>query len=143
MEWRWGQTEYYNMSILKKIFSSAGGDLVESVGGVLDDLITSKDEKLEAKRKLKELILKHEAEMDKQITDRWNADMASDSWLSKNVRPMVLIFLIVCTMLLIFIDAGAISFVVEEKWTDLLQLVLITVIGAYFGGRSVEKVKKK
>tara|TARA_R100001440_G_scaffold37685_2_gene57151 strand:+ start:1809 stop:2207 length:399 start_codon:yes stop_codon:yes gene_type:complete len=131
------------MGILGKIFSSAGGELVESVGGVLDELITSKDEKLEAKRKLKELILKHEAEMDKQITDRWNADMASDSWLSKNVRPMVLIFLIVCTMLLIFIDAGAISFTVEEKWTDLLQLVLITVIGAYFGGRSVEKVKNK
>ena len=131
------------MGILGKIFSSAGGDLVESVGGVLDGLTTSKEEKLEAKRKLKELILSHEAEMDKQITDRWNADMASDSWLSKNVRPMVLIFLIVCTMLLIFIDAGAISFVVEEKWTDLLQLVLITVIGAYFGGRSVEKVKNK
>ena len=131
------------MGILGKIFSSAGGDLVESVGGVLDGLTTSKEEKLEAKRKLKELILSHEAEMDKQITDRWNADMASDSWLSKNVRPMVLIFLIVCTMLLIFIDAGAISFTVEEKWTDLLQLVLITVIGAYFGGRSVEKVKKQ
>jgi len=131
------------MGILGKIFSSAGGELVESVGGVLDELITSKDEKLEAKRKLKELILKHEAEMDKQITERWNADMQSDSWLSKNVRPMVLIFLIVCTMLLIFIDAGAISFVVEEKWTDLLQLVLITVIGAYFGGRSVEKVRNK
>lgn len=131
------------MGILGKIFSSAGGELVESVGGVLDELITSKDEKLEAKRKLKELILKHEAEMDKQITERWNADMQSDSWLSKNVRPMVLIFLIVCTMLLIFIDAGAISFVVEEKWTDLLQLVLITVIGAYFGGRSVEKIRNK
>jgi hypothetical protein len=131
------------MGILGKIFSSAGGDLVESVGGVLDGLTTSKEEKLEAKRKLKELILSHEAEMDKQITNRWNADMASDSWLSKNVRPMVLIFLIVCTMMLIFIDAGAISFTVEEKWTDLLQLVLITVIGAYFGGRSVEKVKKK
>ena len=131
------------MSILKKIFSSAGGDLVESVGGVLDNLTTSKEEKLEAKRKLKELILSHEAEMEKQITNRWTADMNSDSWLSKNVRSMVLIFLIVCTMLLIFIDAGAISFEVEEKWTDLLQLVLITVIGAYFGGRSIEKVKKK
>ena len=131
------------MRILKKIFSSAGGDLVESVGGVLDNLTTSKEEKLEAKRKLKELILSHEAEMEKQITNRWTADMNSDSWLSKNVRPMVLIFLIVCTMLLIFIDAGAISFEVEEKWTDLLQLVLITVIGAYFGGRSIEKVKKK
>ena len=130
------------MGILGKIFSSAGGDLVESVGGVLDNLTTSKEEKLEAKRKLKELILGHEAQMEKQITDRWTADMNSDSWLSKNVRPMVLIFLIVCTMLLIFIDAGALSFTVEEKWTDLLQLVLITVIGAYFGGRSLEKTKK-
>ena len=131
------------MSILGKIFSSAGSNLVESVGGVIDNLVTTKDEKLEAKRKLKELILSHEAQMEKNITDRWTSDMNSDSWLSKNVRPMVLIFLIVCTMLLIFIDAGAISFEVEEKWTDLLQLVLITVIGAYFGGRSVEKFKKK
>ena len=131
------------MSILKKIFSGAGSNLVESVGGVIDNLVTTDEEKLEAKRKLKELIMSHEAEMEKNITDRWTADMNSDSWLSKNVRPMVLIFLIVCTMLLIFIDAGALTFTVEEKWTDLLQLVLITVIGAYFGGRSVEKFKKK
>tara|TARA_Y100000817_G_C16400698_1_gene343136 strand:+ start:8 stop:403 length:396 start_codon:yes stop_codon:yes gene_type:complete len=131
------------MSILKKIFSGAGSQLVESVGGVIDNLVTTDEEKLEAKRKLKELIMSHEAQMEKNITDRWTADMNSDSWLSKNVRPMVLIFLIVCTMLLIFIDAGALTFTVEEKWTDLLQLVLITVIGAYFGGRSVEKFKKK
>ena len=56
---------------------------------------------------------------------------------------MVLIFLVVSTVLMIFIDAGTINFTVEEKWTDLLQLVLITVIGAYFGGRSIEKVRKK
>ena len=131
------------MGIVDKIFGGGAGKLVESVGGVLDNLSTSKEEKLEAKRKLKELIMNHEVEMEKQITDRWSADMNSDSWLSKNVRPMVLIFLIVCTMLLIFIDAGSLKFVVEEKWTDLLQLTLITVIGAYFGGRSVEKFKKK
>ena len=130
------------MSIINKLFSGGASKLVESVGGVLDNVITTKDEKLEAKRKLKELILSHEAQMQKNVTDRWNADMKSDSWLSKNVRPMVLIFLIVCTMLMIFIDAGTIAFEVEEKWTDLLQLVLITVIGAYFGGRSIEKVKK-
>ena len=81
--------------------------------------------------------------MEKEITSRWSADMNSDSWLSKNVRPMVLIFLVVCTVLMIFIDAGSINFLVEDKWTDLLQLVLITVIGAYFGGRSLEKTKKK
>ena len=55
---------------------------------------------------------------------------------------MILIFLVVSTVLMIFIDAGTINFTVEEKWTDLLQLVLITVIGAYFGGRTMEKRKK-
>ena len=130
------------MNLLNKLFSGGTSKLVESVGGVLDNLTTTKDEKLEAKRKLKELILSHEAEMERNITDRWQADMNSDSWLSKNVRPMILIFLVVSTVLMIFIDAGTIQFTVEEKWTDLLQLVLITVIGAYFGGRSLEKRKK-
>ena len=80
--------------------------------------------------------------MEANITDRWKADMNSDSWLSKNVRPLVLVFLVISTVLMIFIDAGALNFVVEEKWTDLLQLVLMTTIGAYFGGRSFEKRKK-
>ena len=130
------------MSILTKIFSGGTADLVKGVGGVLDDLTTSKEEKLEAERKIQELIANYEVEMEKNITDRWKADMNSDSWLSKNVRPLILIFLVVSTILMIFIDAGTIQFVVEEKWTDLLQLVLITVIGAYFGGRSFEKRKK-
>ena len=130
------------MKVLNKLFSGGASKLVESVGGVLDNVITTDEEKLEAKRKLKEVILSHEAEMERNITDRWQADMNSDSWLSKNVRPMVLIFLVVSTVLMIFIDAGTIQFTVEEKWTDLLQLVLITVIGAYFGGRSLEKRKK-
>ena len=130
------------MGILGKIFSGGASELINSVGGVLDNLTTTKEEKLDAKRKLKELILSHEAQMEKNITDRWSADMNSDSWLSKNVRPLGLIFLVASTVLMIFIDAGTIAFEVEEKWTDLLQLVLITVIGAYFGGRSLEKRKK-
>ena len=130
------------MNFLSKVFSGGATELVEGVGGVLDNLITSKDEKLEAKRKIKELVANYEVEMEKNITSRWEADLKSDSWLSKNVRPVVLIFLIVCTMLLIFIDAGAINFNVKDSYVDLLQLVLITVIGAYFGGRSLEKVKK-
>ena len=130
------------MSVLTKIFAGGAGELVKSVGGVLDNLTTSKEEKLEAARKVKELIANYEIEMEKNITSRWEADLKSDSWLSKNVRPMTLIFLIVCTMLLIFIDAGAINFNVKDSYVDLLQLVLITVIGAYFGGRSFEKVKK-
>tara|TARA_Y100001937_G_scaffold69631_1_gene94968 strand:+ start:52 stop:438 length:387 start_codon:yes stop_codon:yes gene_type:complete len=128
--------------MLNKLFSGGAADLVKGVGGVIDNLHTSAEEKLEAERKIKELIANYEIEMEKNITARWEADQKSDSWLSKNVRPMVLIFLIVCTMLLIFIDAGAIKFNVKDSYVDLLQLVLITVIGAYFGGRSLEKVKK-
>ena len=130
------------MSILGKIVSGGAADLVKGVGGVIDNLHTSKEEKLAAEQKIKELISDYETKMEANITDRWKADMNSDSWLSKNVRPMILIFLVVSTVLMIFIDAGTIQFVVEEKWTDLLQLVLITVIGAYFGGRSFEKRKK-
>ena len=130
------------MNVLSKIFSSGATELIKGVGGVIDNLHTSKEEKLEAEQKVKELVSSYEIEMEKNITERWKMDMQSDSWLSKNIRPLVLVFLVVSTVLLIFIDSGAISFKVQDKWTDLLQLVLITVIGAYFGGRSLEKVKK-
>ena len=130
------------MSILGTIFSGGAKDLVEGVGGVIDNLHTSKEEKLEAERKVKELVSSYQTTLEKEISSRWNADMNSDSWLSKNIRPMTLAFLVISTVLMIFIDAGMISFEVEAKWTDLLQLVLITVIGAYFGGRSLEKTKK-
>lgn len=130
------------MGILQKVLSGGASKLIKDVGGVIDNLTTTKEEKLAAEQKIKELISNHELELQKQVTNRWEADMKSDSWLSKNVRPLVLIFLVVSTVLMIFIDAGLIAFNVEQKWTDLLQLVLITVIGAYFGGRSLEKTKK-
>ena len=130
------------MSILTNIFSSGATELVKGVGGVIDNLHTSEEEKLAAEQKVKELIASYETQMEKEISSRWNADMKSDSWLSKNVRPLVLVFLVVSTVLMIFVDAGAIKFEVKDTWVDLLQLVLITVIGAYFGGRSLEKVKK-
>ena len=128
--------------MLSKIFSAGAGELIKNVGGVIDNLHTSAEEKAEAERKIKDLVMGYEAEMQKQVTERWKMDMTSDSWLSKNIRPLVLIFLVVSTVLLVFIDAGVIAFEVKSSWVDLLQLVLITVIGAYFGGRSLEKVKK-
>ena len=130
------------MNILGGIFSGGAKELVEGVGGVIDNLHTSEEEKLEANQKIKELVSNYEVEMEKTITERWKVDMNSDSWLSKNIRPMVLIFLVVATVLMIFIDAGVVQFEVKDTWVDLLQLVLITVLGAYFGGRSLEKVKK-
>ena len=128
--------------MLGGLLSSGTADLVKGIGGVVDSLHTSQEEKLEAERKIQALIAEHEAKMEQNITDRWTADMKSDSWLAKNIRPATLAFLVISTVLMIFIDAGTINFTVEEKWTDLLQLVLITVIGAYFGGRSIEKTKK-
>jgi|TARA_R100000482_G_scaffold115637_1_gene58653 cation transport ATPase len=127
--------------ILKKIF---GIDNVASkVGDLVDRFVQSKDEKAQFEKELTQIFIEAEKDMQQNVTERWKSDMGSDSWLSKNVRPLVLLFLIVSTIVMIFIDAGAIKFNVQENWVDLLQIVLITVISAYFGGRSFEKIKKK
>ncbi len=128
------------MSFFSKLFNS--NELVKEVGSVVDNLTTTKEEKLEAKKKLKEVLLDYEKAIQVEVSERWRVDMQSDSWLSKNIRPMVLIFLCFSTVLLIFIDSGVITFRVDESWIELLKVVLMTCIGAYFGGRSFEKSKK-
>jgi len=130
------------MSFISKLFTSNAKDLVGEVGNVVDNLTTTQEEKLEAKRKIKEITLSFEAELQKEVSKRWEQDMNSDSWLSKNIRPLTLIFLVFCTIILIFIDSGKIDFKVQDQWIDLLQIILITIIGAYFGGRSYEKIKR-
>ena len=118
------------MNILGMLTGGGAKDLVKGVGGVINNLHTSEEEKLEANQKIKELVSSYQNTLEKEISSRWNADMNSDSWLSKNIRPMVLAFLVISTVLMIFIDAGVIAFEVKDTWVDLLQLVLITVIGA-------------
>ena len=130
------------MSILGKIFSGGASDLVDSVGNAIDKIHTSAEEKELVKHEVNKAIFDFESNMQAEVTKRWEADMKSDSWLSKNVRPLTLIFLIVSTVLMIFIDAGVLSFEVDSDWKELLKMVLITTVGAYFGGRSYEKVKK-
>ena len=129
--------------IFLKLFGKAGGGIVDSISGVVDKFVKTPDEKAAFEKEMTDIFLKAETEMQKNISERWKTDMSSNSWLSKNVRPMVLIFLVVSTVLLVFIDAGVIHFEVKANWVDLLQLVLITVISAYFGGRSFEKIKRK
>jgi len=128
--------------ILAKLFGSAGSGIADKISGIIDKHTFSKEEKAQIKKEMDQMWIDAEADIQKNITERWKTDMNSDSWLSKNVRPLVLIFLVVSTVLMVFIDAGVISFEVKANWIDLLQLVLITVIGAYFGGRSAEKFKK-
>jgi hypothetical protein len=115
--------------------------ILNGANGIIDEIVTSKEEKMQLKNAMQKMLLDSEANMQENVTERWKADMNSDSLLSKNVRPLVLIFLVISTVLLVFIDAGFISFEVKDNWVNLLELVLITVIGAYFGGRSIEKVR--
>ena len=126
-------------TILAKIFGKAGGSVIDKLAGVADRFIRTKDEKAEFEKQMTEILIEAEAAMQKNVTERWKADLEHGNWLTRSVRPLVLIFLIVATVLMVFIDSGSIHFNVEDKWTDLLQLVLMTTIGAYFGGRSVEK----
>jgi len=129
--------------LLAKLFGNAGGSILEKISGVADKFIQTKEEKATFEKEMTQIMIDAEAEMQKNVTERWQADLQHGNWLTRSVRPLVLVFLIISTVILVFIDSGSIKFAVEEKWTDLLQLVLMTTIGAYFGGRSVEKLKKK
>ena len=127
------------MKLLKKLLGT--DKVIDSVGGIIDDLVTTKEEKIQAKTKLKEIMNSYKIEVEKNITARWEAD-ANGNVLTRSVRPLTLIFCIVCTMLLVFIDSGAINFNVKPEFVSLLTTILTVIIGAYFGGRSVEKLKK-
>jgi hypothetical protein len=131
---------------LQKIGSSIidkAEDILPDSGfyGILKNLI-SKDSKLTPKDKETALKL---LEMDvvemQEVSKRWESDMKSDSWLSKNTRPMTLIFLTISTVFIILLDSFNIDFGVNIEWIDLLKSLLITTYVAYFGSRGVEKFK--
>ena len=128
--------------ILAKIFGAAGGGIAEKISNIVAKHTFSKEDQARFEKEMTEILIDAEAAMQKNVTERWKADLEHGNWLTRSVRPLVLVFLIVSTVLMVFIDSGSIAFEVEEKWTDLLQLVLMTTIGAYFGGRSVEKYNK-
>ena len=125
------------MKFLSKLF----GNMSLDVNKLVDNVVTTDEERKELKIKFEQIFLEARANAEEQITRRWEADSKA-GWLPANIRPLTLAFLVISTVLLIFIEAGAIDFEVKDTWIDLLQLTLITVIGAYFGGRSIEKVKK-
>ena len=129
--------------ILLKIFGQAAGGVADKISNIIAKHTFSKEDRAKFENEMTKVFVDAEADMQQNVTERWKTDMNSDSWLSKNVRPLVLIFLVASTVLMVFIDAGVLAFEVKDNWIDLLQLVLITVIGAYFGGRSIEKVKNK
>ena len=130
------------MSILKKIFSSGAKELVDSVGNAIDKIHTSAEEKELIKHEINESIYKFEKHIQEQVSERWKADMQSDNWLSKSIRPISLAFLLVFLSVFTLVDFSFVELDIKESWIDLWQILAITAFGAYFGGRSYEKIKK-
>jgi len=120
-----------------------GGGVIKQVGDVLDKLTTSKEEKLAAQRKIKEVLMQAEANAQEQVTRRWEADMKSDNWLSKNIRPLICIFLSIMFVVISIFDGNAGGFTIAPAYVPIYQTLLITVYGAYFAGRSIEKIKNR
>jgi len=127
------------MSIIGKIIS---GDVLKNVNNIVDELHSSPIEKKEIKLKFKQLLADAESKAQEQVTRRWESDNKA-GWLPANIRPLTLAFLIISTVLLVFIDSGTINFNVAERWISLIEICNITCIGAYFGSRGLEKIKKK
>lgn len=126
---------------MKKILQWLTGSVVKEVGQVLDNLTTTKEEKLEAQRLITEILEKADKEAQEQVTERWKADMQSDSFLSKNIRPLVLIYLTVIFTICTFFDGNIGQFEIAEEYIPIFQTLLVTVYGAYFVGRTWEKAK--
>ena len=127
------------MAILGNIL----GNLLGKADTIIDEVITSQEEKLKLKNELQKIIQKQEALIEQEVTKRWESDNLQSSWLPRNIRPLVLAWLVVSTTLLIFIDAGAINFVVDDEWKSTITAILTITIGAYFGSRGLEKIKNK
>jgi uncharacterized membrane protein (DUF106 family) len=126
---------------VKKIWQWLTGSVIKEVGEVLDNLTTTKEEKLEAQRLITEILEKADKEAQEQVTKRWESDMQSDSFLSKNIRPMVLIYLTVIFTVCAFFDGNIGEFKISEEYIPIFQTLLVTVYGAYFVGRTWEKAK--
>ena len=127
---------------MKKILSFLSGGLIKDVGGVIDRLTTTDEERLAAKYKIQELLEKADQDAQSQVTDRWKMDMQSDSFLSKNIRPLVMVYLTAVFTILAFADGNIGGFKINTAYIPVFQTLLMTTYGAYFVGRTWEKNKK-
>ena len=132
---------------LKSVNLRKGADVAIKVAkgdlfGALDSLLKDPNELTEEQREYAIKLIELDIEDMKGVSERWKADMNSDSYLSKNIRPITLAFLTGSTVLLIVGDSTGDSFNVGIEWIELLKSLLITTFVAYFGGRSFEKTKR-
>ena len=119
------------------------GKILPEAGKIIDNLHTSTEEKMAARQKMEQLLVSAEQEAQKEVSARWESDMKSDAWLPKNIRPVTLIFLTVCFVILSVFDGNIGEFSISDSYVPVYQTLLMTVYAAYFAGRSIEKVKGK
>ena len=123
---------------------AAIGDVLPDQGtlGVVKNIISS-DTKIKAVDKEEAMkLIELDLQELKEVSSRWRADMKSDSWLSKNTRPLALVFLTVSSIFMMAVDSFHLQFDVDESWINLLKTLLVTVYVAYFGSRGAEKITK-
>jgi len=125
------------------LIGSLVGKVLPVAAGIIDELHTSGEEKAAAKQKMQELMVSAEQEAQKEVSARWEADMKSDAWLPKNIRPLTLVFLTAVFTLLSLTDGNVGDFVIGEAYIPIYQTLLLCVYSAYFAGRSIEKIKGK
>ena len=128
------------MGILNKLFNS--GELVKEVGNSIDKLTTSDQERLQAKKEIKEVLLDYEKSMQEQVTSRWLSDN-NGGLLTKNIRPIALAFLTFMFVIISVFSGNIGTFEIQEEFVPVYQTLLIVIYTAYFGGRSFEKIKNK
>ena len=129
-------------NILAKLFGGAGGSIAEKISGIIDKHTFSKIEKAQFEKEMEEIFIKAELNLEKEITSRHANDMASDSWLSKNIRPLLTIFSLFLYTLFAMIDGNIGEFNIANQYVDLLGQIVIMSLGFYFTSRGIEKTAK-
>jgi hypothetical protein len=126
------------MDILSGLFSG----LFKSAEGILDTTITNKEELHQVKNELEKIVNEAEKNASNQVTERWKSDNLGDNKLSKNIRPLSLIFVTVVFVIISFMDGNVGEFKLNESYIPVYQTLLLSIYGAYFVGRTINKIKK-
>ena len=129
-------------NILAKLFGSAGSGIASKLGNLVDKFVQTKDEKAEFQKQMELIFIKAELDLEKEITERHKYDMQSDSWLSKNIRPLLTIFSLVLYTIFAVSDGNIGEFNIANQYVDLLGQIVIMSLGFYFTSRGIEKTAK-
>jgi len=127
-----------------KVINPALGSVLEGVISPSEAIkeITKSDISIEDKIKLQQLIHEQQNKEIEETTKRWVSDNSTDSYLTRNIRPLTLAFLTLTLFIYIILDSSLQGFKIDPNWIDLLSSLLLLVYGGYFGMRSAEKITK-